>query len=292
MRKNKKIYCSCYILFLFVLYCFYNFIYANKPNAKQAGTDANVKEFEKIKKEIGIIEKLGNTIPLNLSFQTENNTSTTLQSIFNKDIITILVPVYYRCPHMCPLILKGLRHAVEQEKQYILGEDYQIVTFSINPKENFLEAHQKEKDIWDKIDIDNQQKEKALEGWHFLTTPNKNDIEQLTQSIGFQYKKLGSEYSHTATLVFLTSQGKITRYLYRMSYPKLDFRLAIVETLKGKLSSVKDKVLLFCFRYISSKRKYQVVAWKVMTIGVVVTTFIFTVFLGFFWNKERKRKKN
>src|ERR1041385_66542 len=45
---------------------------------------------------------------------------------------TILVPGYYRCPMLCPLINDGLIQTL-QELRMSVGHDFQVVDFSIDP---------------------------------------------------------------------------------------------------------------------------------------------------------------
>ena len=53
--------------------------------------------------EIGIVEKLGETIPLDLKFINEKNDTVSLGSIINKP--TILSFVYFDCPGLCSPLL-------------------------------------------------------------------------------------------------------------------------------------------------------------------------------------------
>ena len=46
----------------------------------------------------------------------------------------------------------------------------------------------------------------------------------------------------------------MSRYLYGMQYKARDMRLALAEASEGKLGSVGDKVLLYCFHYDASAK--------------------------------------
>src|SRR5437763_3841324 len=55
---------------------------------------------------------------------------------------TILVPGYYRCPMLCPLINDGLIQAL-QELRMSVGRDFQVVDFSIDPGDTPADAARK-----------------------------------------------------------------------------------------------------------------------------------------------------
>ena len=82
--------------------------------------------------EVGIVEKLGETIPLDLTFLNESNDTVTLGEIINKP--TILSFVYFDCPGLCSPLLSGISEVVEKLDME-LGEEYQVITISFNTKD-------------------------------------------------------------------------------------------------------------------------------------------------------------
>ncbi|MCJ8346495.1 SCO family protein, partial [bacterium] len=91
--------------------------------------DPKVKEGTKV----GIYEKLGTTIPLDLTFTNHDGTLVTLRKVMDKP--TILNFVYYRCPGICSPLLTSLTETVDKMDNKP-GKDYQILTISINHEEN------------------------------------------------------------------------------------------------------------------------------------------------------------
>ena len=79
--------------------------------------------------EVGIIEHLGNTIPLDLKFVNEKGDTVTLAQLITKP--TILSFVYFDCPGLCSPLLEGLG-SVMQKTNLDLGIDYQVITISFN----------------------------------------------------------------------------------------------------------------------------------------------------------------
>ena len=79
--------------------------------------------------EIGIDEKIGQTLPMDLTFFNEKGYQVTLKEIVKKPVI--LNFVYYRCPGICSPILTELTSIVNFMDLEI-GKDYQIITLSFD----------------------------------------------------------------------------------------------------------------------------------------------------------------
>jgi hypothetical protein len=63
-------------------------------------------------------------------------------------------------------------------------------------------------------------------GWS-VGTASQTDIDALLESIGFQYGKAGTEFSHTNLLVFLDSNLRIAKWIYGTDYSGRDIDLAL-----------------------------------------------------------------
>ena len=62
----------------------------------------------------------------------------------------------------------------------------------------------------------------------------------------------------------LTETGKLSRYLYGIRFKTRDMRLALTEASDGKVGSISDRVLLFCFHYDPSEKSYVPFATNIM----------------------------
>ena len=80
--------------------------------------------------EIGIVDKLGEYIPLDLAFNDEEGDSITLRQLVNKP--TILSFVYFRCPTICPRMLSELSRLLEKI-ELEPGKDFTLITISFDP---------------------------------------------------------------------------------------------------------------------------------------------------------------
>ncbi len=238
-------------------------------------------------KEIGVKERLGDYVPLDLTFKDEDANTIKLRDFFQDEKPVILTPVYYECPRLCTFILNGVVDVVNNLNSLTLGKDFKIVSVSFNPDETpglakakagtyhkSLEKHQS-------ADLD----------WHFLTGDGEN-ISKLTEALGFNYKKDGEEFAHSSVLAVLTTQGKISRYLYGVQYEPTDLRLSLLEASGGKIGSsdMLNKVLLYCYEFDPVGKRYALQALNVVKVGGVITLLSLAGFLAYFWKREKKKK--
>ena len=97
---------------------------------------------EKVNIEVGIIEHLGDTIPMELEFLNEQNDTVTLGQLIDKP--TVFSFVYFDCPGLCSPLLDGVADVVSKTDLQ-LGEDYDVITISFNTKDTPAKAKEKKK---------------------------------------------------------------------------------------------------------------------------------------------------
>ena len=178
----------------------------------------------------------------------------------------ILNLAYYSCPMLCSMVTNGFVEGMKQLDMTV-GEDFDIVTVSIDPNEKPDLARQKRENYLASLG-----QPEAGKGWAFLTG-KEEDIRRLADSVGFRYRydERQGQYAHAAVLTFLSETGKVSRYLYGFQFPPLELRLSVVEASQGKIGSPVDHLLLFCYHYDPVAKKYQLMAWNVMRLGGVIT---------------------
>ena len=190
--------------------------------------------------ETGVAEKLGDYIPLDLKFADENGDSVQLSQIFNKP--TILSLVYYRCPGICSPLLSGIVDVVEKIDN-IPGEDFEILTVSFDETDNPALGLQKKKNYMAAFN-----KKFPAEHWKFLTG-DKASIAKLTDAVGFKFKKQGRDFVHPGLITILGKDGKISRYLFGISFLPFDVKMALLEASQGRTGPTINRVLVYCFSY-------------------------------------------
>ena len=106
---------------------------------------------------------------------------------------------------------------------------------------------------------------------------------------GFEYEKVErtGEYAHSAAIIFLSPEGKITRYLYGIKFNEFQVRNALYEAADGNVGSTVDKIVMYCYQYDPDSNSYVPVAWRIMKLGGLATVLILGIFLGFLWLKEK-----
>jgi len=233
---------------------------------------------------VGLDQHLGDEAPLGLSFVDESGQPVRLADYFGERPV-ILTLNYYQCPMLCTLELNGLVSAL-RTLSLEPGRDFRMVTVSINPKEGPELAAQKKA-----VYVKDYARAGASSGWHFLTG-EESSIQELARRVGFRYSfdAASGQYAHAAGIVLLTPSGRISRYFYGVDFPPRDLRLALVESSEGKIGSLADQVLLFCFHYDPSSGRYSLAALRVMRLGGLLTVLVLAAVILRTLRRERARR--
>lgn len=219
--------------------------------------------------EVGVTEKLDTYIPSDIQLISEDG-DTVMTADF-QGVPTILSLVYYRCPGICTPLMDGLADVISRT-DLVIGEDYQVVTVSFNPSEGPVLAKRKKNNYLNVLGL-----EEVREGWTFYTSDSSN-IARLTESVGFRYKRTGNDYLHTGTLIFISPDGKITRYLNGTRFLPFEMKMAILETTKGKSGPTINKVLQYCYSYDPEGQGYVLNITRVA--GAIITVLLLVLFLS------------
>jgi protein SCO1 len=219
--------------------------------------------------EVGIVENLGDTIPLNLSFMDETGQAIQLRQLINRP--TILVVIYFACPGICPMMLSGVSDMIERSDM-TLGKEFSIITVSMNENDTPAEAAKKKQSYLRKKSLP------FAKDWVYLTGDSAS-IHALTNSIGYYFKRTGNDLMHPAAIMILSPEGKITRYLYGTSFLPFDVKMAIVEAQKGLPRPTINRVLEYCFNYDPEGRKYTLQVTKITATVIIFFAVILFIFL-------------
>jgi protein SCO1/2 len=110
--------------------------------------------------------------------------------------------------------------------------------------------------------------------------------------VGFEYHwdDASQQFVHPAAIFVLTPTGKISRYLYGVSWEPRTLRLAFTEAGQGTVGKTTDQLLLYCFHYDSNQGRYVLAAANVMRLGGAATVLLVGVWLGSVWLRGARRK--
>ncbi|MBI5083389.1 MAG: SCO family protein [Acidobacteria bacterium] len=228
---------------------------------------------------VAITEHLGERVDLNLSFIAEDGYPHKLAEYFSKGRPVILNLVYYTCPMLCNLVLNGQTDAMRQ-LPWTAGNEFEVVTISIDPTENYGLAKNKKAVYLSSYD-------RETSGWHFLTD-HEGNVAKLARQVGFGYKldpKTG-QYAHAAAIFVLSPDGMVSRYLYGVRFKPLDLRLALTEAAGGKFG-LSERILLYCFHYDPASKSYVPFARNFMRFGGVLAMLALGFVLYRLWRRER-----
>lgn len=236
---------------------------------------------------VEVVEKLGEKIPLDLKFVNADGDSVLLGDLFVDGKPVLLNPLYYDCPVLCGVVVDAVL-AVVDELVWSPGEDYTVISYSIDPTETPVQATQTRTRILSQLERPDVQN-----GWHFLTG-NESSIRKLADATGFAYRydEQSGEYIHIASIQLISPEGVITRYLYGLEFREFDLRNALYEAADGKIGNTMEKLLLYCFTYDPSSNSYVPVAINIMKIGGLVTLIFLGIFLAFLWGREKALKSS
>ncbi len=236
---------------------------------------------------VGVEEHLDARLPLDLEFRDEAGTVVRLGDYFDGVKPVILTLNYYKCPMLCGLQLNGLLDGL-RELDWTPGQEFELVTVSINPLETPALAADKKQNY-----IKRYERPSAAAGWHFLTG-RETEIRRLAETVGFgyTYDRSTGEYAHAAVIFVATPDGRVARYLYGIEYPASRLRLALLEASAGEIGSTIDQLILYCFHYDPESRRYAPVAMNIMRVGGGATALVVGLTLGGWWLREARRRKN
>ncbi len=217
--------------------------------------------------QIRFEQKLHAQVSLGLVFRDEENRTVRLGQYFGEKPV-VLVLGYYECPMLCTLVLNGMVESAADMK-WSIGREFEVVDVSINPRETAALAAAKKRAY-----LKRYGRTGAEAGWHFLTG-DRQAIAQLANEVGFRYvyDPASKQVAHPSGLVILTPGGKISRYLFGVTYAPKDLFGALKEASSGRVGSPIQQLILLCFHYNPITGKYSaaiVVALRVMALGTIL----------------------
>ena len=241
-----------------------------------------VNQKPEILKNVGIDQKIGQQLPLDLTFTNEAGSQVRLGEFFGGRPV-VLALAYYDCPMLCTQVLNGMTAALKT-LSFDAGKDFEVVIVSIDPKDNYRLAANKKLTY-----VQSYGRPQTAAGWHFLTG-SEASIKPLADALGFRYAydPAIKQYAHGAAMYVATPKGVISRYLLGIEFAPRDVRLALVEASNNALGTAADQVLLLCYHYDPATGKYGAATINAVRVGFIATVSGFLVFLFVSLRQERR----
>jgi protein SCO1/2 len=221
--------------------------------------------------EVGVEERLGQRIPLEVPFVDEEGREIAIGAAITRP--TLVLPVYFSCTAICSIMLANLAHAIN-DVPLELGKDYGVLAVSFDEEEGAPLALAAKRNFTRIL-----KKDLPPEEWRFLTG-DKEAIRSLTDSIGFRFKRTGEHlFIHPNVLIALAPDGTIIRYLYGPRFLPFDIGMALTEAAKGTPGLSIRKLLTYCFDYDPESRSYMVRSFRLLALGIVALLAVLFFFV-------------
>ena len=232
--------------------------------------------------DVGVDEKLGQTVPLDLMLVDEQGERVSLRSLLDKP--TLLTLNYFRCSGLCTPLLNGIAELLARTDQ-APGKDFQVLTVSFDPSDN-AELAGRKKDNYLK-----QLKPGFPPGaWRFMTG-DPVSTKRLAESVGFRFAKRGDDYVHAGAVMVLSPAGQVTRYLYGVTFLPFDVKMAVAEASQGRTGPTIARFLKFCYSYDPSGRRYFLDITRVAAAFTVMLAVGFGIAVAVQRKKRPKSEK-
>lgn len=229
---------------------------------------------------IGLDERLGAKIPLDITFRDETGRPVRLEYLIAGP--TIILPVYYSCTNVCNFLQGGLATVLPTVKG-TPGEAYRVLSVSIDETETPALAAKYKKMYLTSMDAPFPDK-----GWRFLTGDAQN-IRRLTEAAGYRFQRKGRDFIHPVASFVIAGDGTIVRYLYGTSFLAKDLTLALLEAREGKVGATIRKVVGYCFSYDPAGKTY---VFNLLRVSATVVILSAGGFLAFLILTGRKRRQH
>ncbi|HSK02675.1 MAG TPA: SCO family protein [Kofleriaceae bacterium] len=238
-------------------------------------------------REVGVDERIGERIPLDLLFSEAGGRRIRLGELFGDGRPVLLVLAYVRCRMMCSLVLHGASQAV-REMPLEPGRDYRLITVSIDPGEDAATAAARRRELLRAIGRPGEP-----ERWTYLVG-HERPVRALADALGFRYAwdSRTEQFAHPAVVFVLTPDGRISRYVHGVTFAPAELAGALRAAGAGALGggSLAERVLA-CFRFDPAARAHRERIERYLRIGGggVLLALGSTVSLLWWWERRRRR---
>jgi protein SCO1 len=256
---------------------------AQVPPPPEMGTAANNRP--RVLEQVKVEQRLGERLPLGAAFRDEEGATVRLGDYFGKRPV-IVVFNYYQCPMLCSQVLNGLTSALAAMK-FTAGKEFDVVAISIDARETAAMAADAKAKY-----LHRYGRAGSESGWHFLTG-DQASIDAATKAAGFGYvwDERTQQFAHGSAIMVATAEGKLAQYFYGIEFSPRDLRLAVVESSQGKVGTLVDSVLLYCYHYDPAAGKYGAAIMNMMRAGALLTLFTLGGFMLVMFRRERREAK-
>ena len=218
----------------------------------------------------GLIEKGGQYLPDSIFVLNEDSVPVDLNRLIKKP--TLLSFVYYRCPALCPKTLSGIAELVNFTEA-VPGEEYQIITLSINHRESSNEARFTKSNYTAEV-------EKKIDPyfWRFFTADSIS-IRKITDAIGWEFRESGEDFVHTTSSVLITPKRMISQYFYGTYFNYMHFDMSVEKANNEEVEPTRLKTLKYCYNYKPQEKGSLLTIFRSFGISLIILVIILYFYL-------------
>ncbi len=229
---------------------------------------------------VGLDEKLGSLIPLDITFRDESGRPVRLGALVSGP--TIILPVYYSCTNVCNYLQSGMARVLPTLKR-TPNVDYRVISISIDETETPQLAARYQRMYLTAMNAPFPQ-----QGWRFLTG-DAASIRRLTDSAGYHFQRKGRDFVHPVASLVIAGDGTIVRYLYGTTFLAKDLTLALIEAREGRVGTTIRRVVDYCFTFDPANKTY---VFNLLRVSATVVILCAGSFLGFLLLTGKVRKRH
>jgi len=250
---------------------------------------------------VTVDEQLGSRVPLDATFVTSDGKRVTLGEVLSGEVPTILTFNYSDCPMLCSLQLNGLSAVLPKlaeptpiegkDAAFRVGAQFRIVTIDLEPTEPVAKLAKMKQRYLDRLP--GPQHDGAIAGWTFLTADgDAAAIRRVADAVGFKYVYVPerAEWAHPAALIFLSSAGAVTRYVYGIEFDPQIMRESIFKAGKAEAATAVG-FLNRCYHYDPDANSHAHAGVVALRLGAAAFVVLLAAVLGLAHVLRKQRRK-
>jgi protein SCO1/2 len=235
--------------------------------------------------KVTIQQRLNQPLPLDTVFKDDHGQEVKLGQYFDGKHPVILSLVYYECPMLCTQVLNGLVRAARVLPMQP-GKDFEVVVISFDAREGTADAAAKKASY-----VKMYGRPETADHWHFLTG-SITSIKSVSEAVGFTFMwdAHTAQFAHATAIYVATPEGKLSKYFMGIEYSPKDLRLGLVDASAGKIGTMVDQVLLFCYHFDPESAKYTPFALGLLRVVGAATFLLLGGFVLISLRRDSRQK--
>ncbi|PLY07723.1 MAG: SCO family protein [Desulfuromonas sp.] len=228
---------------------------------------------------VGLDERLGALLPLDLTFTDEKGQQHTLRELVTGP--TLILPIYYKCPNVCNFMQAGVASVLKDVGREA-GKDYHVISISFDETETVHNAQSASR-LYRGL-AGEQFPDRA---WTFLIG-QPEAFSTFLDAAGYHFMRQGVDFVHPVVSFVIDKDGRLIRYLHGVRPLPKDLTLAFFEAEKGRAGATIRTMVQYCFSYDPQQKTYVFNLLRVSATAILATLGIFLAFLVFGGKKKKK----